>query len=62
MMCTEVAKELDISINKAVALMSQLAGSADMEKREPGKIYPLIRFADGKRIKFKINPEWDSEL
>ena len=62
MLCTEVAEELDISINKAVALMSQLAAPKNPEKRESGKIYPVIRFPDGKRVKFKINPEWDSEL
>lgn len=62
MLCTEVAKELDISLNKAVALMVQLAGPRDPKKREPGKIYPVIRFPDGKWMKFTINPEWDSEL
>lgn len=54
--CTEIRVALDdkYTQNKVVALMTQLAGSVDPAKRDPSKVYPVVREVDGKRITFRL--------
>ena len=51
--CTEIKNGLsgDYSLNKIVALMTQLSGGA---KPKDGVEYPVVRFSEGKVVKFRL--------
>lgn len=51
--CTEIKDGLsgDYSLNKIVALMTQLSGGA---KPKDGVEYPVVRFSEGKVVKFRL--------
>lgn len=59
MTCTEImnAFEGKYSLNKIVALMTQLAGPAKAENRDATKVYDVLRIPDGKKITFALNTE-----
>ena len=59
MTCTEIMNAFDgqYSLNKIVALMTQLAGPAKDENRDATKVYPVRRIPDGKKMTFALNAE-----
>ena len=59
MTCTEIMNSFEgkYSLNKIVALMTQLAGSAKDENRDATKIYAVRRIPDGKKMTFALNTE-----
>ena len=59
MTCTEIMNTFngEYSLNKIVALMTQLAGPAKDENRDATKVYPVRRIPDGKKMTFALNAE-----
>ena len=59
MTCTEIMNAFngEYSLNKIVALMTQLAGPAKDENRDTTKVYPVRRIPDGKKMTFALNAE-----
>ena len=59
MTCTEIMNTFngEYSLNKIVALMTQLAGPAKDENRDATKVYPVRRIPDGKKMTFALNTE-----
>lgn len=59
MTCTEIMNAFngEYSLNKIVALMTQLAGPAKDENRDATKVYPVRRIPDGKKMTFALNAE-----
>ena len=59
MTCTEIMNAFngEYSLNKIVALMTQLAGPAKDENRDANKVYPVRRIPDGKKMTFALNTE-----
>lgn len=59
MTCTEIMNAFngEYSLNKIVALMTQLAGSVKDENRDATKVYPVRRIPDGKKMTFALNTE-----
>ena len=59
MTCTEIMNAFngEYSLNKIVALMTQLAGPAKDENRDATKVYPVRRIPDGKKMTFALNIE-----
>ena len=59
MTCTEIMNAFngEYSLNKIVALMTQLAGPAKEENRDANKVYPVRRIPDGKKMTFALNTE-----
>ena len=60
MTCTEIMNAFngEYSLNKIVALMTQLAGPAKDENRDATKVYPVRRIPDGKKMTFALNTEF----
>ena len=59
MTCTEIMTAFngEYSLNKIVALMTQLAGPAKAENRDATKVYDVLRIPDGKKMTFALNTE-----
>ena len=59
MTCTEIMNSFEgkYSLNKIVALMTQLAGPAKDENRDATKVYAVRRIPDGKKMTFALNTE-----
>ena len=59
MTCTEIMTAFngEYSLNKIVALMTQLAGPAKDENRDATKVYLVRRIPDGKKMTFALNTE-----
>lgn len=59
MTCTEIMTAFngEYSLNKIVALMTQLAGPAKDENRDATKVYAVRRIPDGKKMTFALNTE-----
>ena len=59
MTCTEIMNAFngEYSLNKIVALMTQLAGPAKDENRDANKVYPVRRIPDGKKMTFALNTD-----
>ena len=59
MTCTEIMNAFngEYSLNKIVALMTQLAGPAKEENRLPSMVYKVRRIPDGKKMTFALNTE-----
>ena len=59
MTCTEIMNAFngEYSLNKIVALMTQLAGPAKEENRLPSMVYKVRRIPAGKKMTFALNTE-----
>ena len=59
MTCTEIMNAFngEYSLNKIVALMTQLAGPAKEENRLPSMVYKVRRIPDGKKMAVALNTE-----
>ena len=59
MTCTEIMNTFngEYSLNKIVALMTQLAGTAKEENRLQSMVYKVSRIQDGKKMTLALNTE-----